>query len=88
MKRKALFIGALIAVLCIGIVRDADAHRRGYRREYGYGYRPHRVWIAPPPPPVVVIHPRYGYHRGPYYAPRHHGNYGRPYAYRSRHYRR
>jgi hypothetical protein len=88
MRRKALIIGALIAVMLTSIIPNADAQRRGYGRGYrgyGYGYRAPRVWIAPPPP-VVVIGPRYGYYHRPYYArPRYRGGYsrgyGRPYGY-------
>jgi hypothetical protein len=88
MKRKALIIGALIAVLFIGAVNDAGAQRWGCRRGYGYGFRPPRVWIAPPP--VVVVGPRFGYGNRYYDARPGYGRgyYGRPYAYRSNHYRR
>ncbi len=82
MKRKAWIIGVLLAILCVGLVEDADAHRRGYRRGYGPRYRQPRMWVAPPPP-VIVITPRYGYRPRHHYArPRHHGYYGRPYAHR------
>ena len=86
MKRKALIIGALLAVLSIGLVQDADAHRKGYHRGHRHHYRPHHVWVAPPPPPVIVIGPVYRphYHHRPHYVrPRHHhGYYNGSYAYR------
>jgi hypothetical protein len=81
MKRKALIISALLAILCFGLVEDADAHRRGYRRGYGNRFRPARVWIAPPPP-VIVVGPRYR-HRPPFARPYYrHKYYSQPYAYR------
>jgi len=87
MKRKALIVGVLIAVFSIGMIADADAHRRGHRHRHGHRYRPHRVWVAPPPPPVVVITPGYGHRVRPYHARpyRHHGyRYNRGYGYNGR----
>jgi len=81
MKRKAWIISLLIAVLCIGLVEAADAHRRGNRRGCGPRMRPNRVWMAPPPP-VIVVTPRYAPRPRYFSRPRYNGYYGRPYAHR------
>ncbi len=85
MKRKTLIISVIVALLSIGVISEAGAHRwgcgRGRGYGYGYGYRPHRVWVAPPPPPVVYYAPRrYGYYHRHYYRP------APVYSYRSRPY--